>query len=180
MKNQVLVKRYTQGFINSIKDEQEYKILWKQLIDIRDFLLSHKELDDILRNPFLSTSKKMGIAKEVIHKVLPDSKASRLFMLLMEKDRFEIFPDIMEFIPDMWNEEKGVSTFEVYSVVPLNETQKKKLSKKLERLENKTVTLKYRTDPALLGGLSIRKGNIVYDVSIRGDLLKLKEKIIEG
>jgi F-type H+-transporting ATPase subunit delta len=180
MKNQVLVKRYTQGFVNSIKDDNEYKILLQQLVDFRNFLLSHKELTDVLHNPFLSTTKKIEIAKDVLTKVLPESKASRLIILLLEKDRFELFPDIVDFLPDMWNEEKGVSTFEVSSVIPLNDVQKKKLSEKLERLENKTVALKYRTDPDLLGGLSIRKGNIVYDVSLRGDLMKLKEKIIEG
>ena len=52
--------------------------------------------------------------------------------------------------------------------------------KKLELLENKPVFLKYRSDPSLVGGLSIRKGNIVYDVSIRGNLGRLKENIIEG
>jgi len=51
---------------------------------------------------------------------------------------------------------------------------------KLERLEKKPVVLKYRIDPELVGGLMIKRKNIVYDISIKGSLLKLKEKIIEG
>jgi ATP synthase F1 delta subunit len=97
----------------------------------------------------------------------------------VENDRLEFFEDILEFLPDLWNEEKGVSTFEVSSVVPLNEAQKEKLKKKLELLENKPVFLKYRSNPFLVGGLSLRQGNIVYDVSIRGNLDRLKENIIE-
>ena len=80
----------------------------------------------------------------------------------------------------MWNEEKGVNTYEVSSVIPLSDDQRKKLKVKLERLEKRPVVLKYRIDPELVGGLMIERKNIVYDISIKGSLLKLKEKIIEG
>jgi len=50
----------------------------------------------------------------------------------------------------------------------------------LELLEKRPVSLKYRSDSTLVGGLSIRRGNIIYDVSIRGNLDRLKEIIIEG
>jgi F-type H+-transporting ATPase subunit delta len=73
-----------------------------------------------------------------------------------------------------------VSTYEVVSVVPLNEDQKSRLTKKLEWLEKKPVFLKYREDPSLVGGLSVQKGNIIYDASISGSLERLKQLIIEG
>ena len=58
--------------------------------------------------------------------------------------------------------------------------QKKRLQEKLEHLENAPVALRYKNDPALIGGLSLRKGNIVYDVSLRGNLERLLEQITEG
>jgi F-type H+-transporting ATPase subunit delta len=62
----------------------------------------------------------------------------------------------------------------------LSESQKERLKAKLERLEQKPVFLEFKTDLSLVGGLSIRRGNIIYDVSIRGNLERLKENIIEG
>jgi len=89
-------------------------------------------------------------------------------------------PEIVKSMPEAWNEKKGISTFEVASVVPLSEKQKKTLQEKLAMLEKRAVSLKYRIDPELVAGLWIKKGNIVYDVSLRGSLTKLKERIIEG
>ncbi|MHC4737145.1 MAG: ATP synthase F1 subunit delta, partial [Planctomycetota bacterium] len=86
----------------------------------------------------------------------------------------------IESLPEVWNEQKGTYTFEVASVVPLTDEQRKKLGKKLELLEKRPVELKYRIDPELVGGLWVRRGNIVYDVSIKGNLMKLKEEISEG
>jgi F-type H+-transporting ATPase subunit delta len=73
-----------------------------------------------------------------------------------------------------------VATFEVSSVLALSEAQRRKLAEELERLEKRPVSLNYRVDPELVAGLSLKKGNLVYDASFRGYLSKLKEKIIEG
>ncbi len=42
------------------------------------------------------------------------------------------------------------------------------------------MALKYRLDGSLIGGLALRKGNVEYDVSLKGGLERLREKIIEG
>lgn len=180
MKNQVLVKRYAQGFVNSVKDDTEFKTLYSRLFDFKKLLSEQKDLTEIFRSPFLPTIKKKEILKEVLAKIQPESKATRFLLLLVENERLELFNDLFDFLPDIWNEEKGISTFEVSSVVPLSDIQKKKLAEKLEHLEKRRVVLKYKKDPSLIGGISLRKGNMVYDVSLEGSLQKLKEKISEG
>jgi F-type H+-transporting ATPase subunit delta len=73
-----------------------------------------------------------------------------------------------------------VRTFEVSSAVSVTPQQQARLRAELERLEGGPVFLEYRIDPGLVGGLSLRKGNIILDVSVQGRLAKLKEKMIEG
>jgi len=180
MKNQVLVKRYTLGLIKSIKDEREFAILKHQIFDIEEFLSKQSELKDVLSSPFFPTTKKIEIAREIFSKIQLKKKALRFLLILVENKRLELLPDIIELMPDLWNSEKGIATFEVSSVVPLTEDQKKKLKKGLEQLEKKQVALKYRIDSSLIGGISIKKENLVYDASVKGNLLKIKEKICEG
>ena len=88
--------------------------------------------------------------------------------------------NVLSVVIPAFNEEQGIATFEVSSVVPLNAAQKNRLEEQLIRLENRPVRLMYKIAPSLIGGLSIRKGNIVYDASIQGDLERLKQKIAEG
>ncbi len=180
MKNQVLVKRYTQGLVHALLDEAEYVRLSGQLQEFLEFQSRQKQLSMIFSFPFIPTSRKMEIMKGIFEKIKLDDKTERFLLLLVEKGRWELLPEILEMLPDLWNEEKGIVTFEVSSMVFLSDAQKDKLAGKLERLEQRKVFLKYRIDPDLIGGLSIRKGNIVYDASIKGNLEKLKEKICEG
>lgn len=179
MKNQILVKRYTQGLVNSIKSEEEFRTRYEELTDFSQLTSTHEELKRILSNPFVPKSKKKEIISELLAKKSFEDKASRFVLLLLENNRFDLLPDILDSLPELWNEERGILTFEVASVVPLREDQKKKIQEKLELLEKKPVILKYRIDPDLIGGLSVKKGNIIYDTSIRGHLLKLKERICE-
>ncbi|MGD2295776.1 MAG: ATP synthase F1 subunit delta [Candidatus Aminicenantes bacterium] len=180
MKSQILVKRYTQGLINSLKDETEFSVLQRKLSAFWELLNAHKKLMETLLNPFLPTSRKTQIAQELLAIKPLGTKTGRFLLLLVENDRLELLPEIIQVLPEAWNEEKGVYTYEVSSVVPLSDDQRRKLKDKLEHLNKRPVVLKYRIDTDLVGGLLIKRKNIVYDVSIQGSLLKLKEKIIEG
>lgn len=179
MKSQILVKRYTQGLINSIKDEVEFSSLRQELVDFAELLERHKKLEEILSSSFLPTAKKKQVIEQILIKKDLAKKAKRFILLLVENNRFELLADIVESLPEMWNEKKGIYTFDVASAVPLTDSQRKTLEKKLEMLEKKPVVLKTRIDPELIGGLWIKRKNIVYDISIKGSLMKLKEKICE-
>lgn len=179
MKSQILIKRYTQGLVNAIKDEAEFSELNRQLSDFLILLSSHKDLRDLLASPLLRKNKKSQIIKDILARESSNPKTSRFILLLLEHNRLELLGDILDFLPVCWNEKKGAFTFEVASVVPLTEVQKKRLKKRLELLEKKPVVLSYEIDPELLGGLSVRRGNMVYDISLKGNLMKLKEKICE-
>jgi len=180
MKNQILVRRYTQGLVNSIKDETEFSMLSRDLSEFQRHLREQKKLKSVLTNPFLSTTKKVQVADEILSGTSYKEKTKRFIRLLVENSRLELLSEIMDSLPEAWNEEKGIDTYEVASVVPLSRDQKKRLAEKLESIEKRPVVLKYRIDPELLGGLWIKRRNIVYDISVKGYLTKIKEKICEG
>ncbi len=180
MKTQSLIRRYTQGLVEALKDEKEFLTLSRELSDFAELLLSHKQLAEALAYPFFSNDKKIQIIKDILAKKKFSQKMSRFVLVLAENNRLELLPEILELLPSRWNEKKGIFTIEVFSAVPLKEVQKKELEKKLESLEKGPVFLKYSIDPELIGGLCLRKGNLVYDISLRGSLSKMKEEIIEG
>ncbi len=180
MKTQILTKRYAQGLVSSIKDEKEFEVLSPQLIGFYDLLSAHEELRVALTSPFLPPSKKIQIAEEILDEGGLKGKIRRFILLLVENNRLELLPEIVDLFPLVWDERQGIATIEVASASRLSEDQKTKLKKKLEILERGPVSLTYTIDPELIGGLSLKKGNIVYDVSIKGSLEILKERISEG
>jgi F-type H+-transporting ATPase subunit delta len=180
MRSQVLAKRYAQGLLHSCRDDKEYNFLYTHLCEFAEFLGREKKLNDLFARPFLSTTKKMRIAEEILSTTSLPKKISRFILLLIQNDRWSILPQVIEIIPDLWNIERGVVTYEVSSVIPLTDRQKDLLTKKLEKIEKSPVALKYLHDPGLIGGIALRKGNIVYDASVEGHLTRLHEIIRQG
>ena len=61
--------------------------------------------------------------------------------------------------------------------MPLTAAQQDRLAGSLEASEGKPVRLVFKADPGLVGGLTVRKGHIVYDASVEGELSALKERL---
>jgi F-type H+-transporting ATPase subunit delta len=179
MRSQILIRRYAQGLISSAKNEVEFESLRGELGEFKNFISAQKKLQETLKSPFLPATKKTEIAAQILERSSIGNKARRFLLLLVENSRLALLPEILKLLPVLWNEEHGIATFEVNSVIPLTAVQKKRLEEKLAVLEKCPVMLTYKMDRSLIGGLSIRKGNIVYDASIQGDLERLKQKIAE-
>jgi F-type H+-transporting ATPase subunit delta len=180
MKNPTLVRKYTQGFVAAMADEAEFRRVLGELESFAGLVAAREDLRRALANPFLNARKRAGIVREVLERSGAGEKTVRLILLLAEHGRLKILPEIAAAAPEAWNARRGIATLEVSSVVPLTDDQKVRLEATLERLEGKPVSLGYRIDPGIIGGLALRKGNVVYDVSVEGDLQRLKEIITEG
>ena len=180
MKSPILVKRYTQGLAGALKDESEFIGISRELAGMQELLSGHGVLNETLASPFVAARKKAQVIKDVLAQSGFTAKTSRFILLLLEHSRLDLLGDILEALPVIWNERRGVATFEVSSVVALGDSQKQRLQAELERLEGRPVFLRYSIDPALVAGFALQKGNVIYDASFRGHLAKIKQAISEG
>ncbi len=180
MKSQLLLNKYTLGLAGALKSEPEYLAVVAELHEFDRLSRENAELRDVLESPVLPDRKKSEIVGSLLAATTFMPKSSRFILLLMEHGRLELLGGILDYLPIVWNEKRGIRTFEVSSVVPLTQSQKTRLEKELERLERTPVRVSYKIDRGLIGGLALKKGNLVYDASLKGSLLDLKEKISEG
>jgi F-type H+-transporting ATPase subunit delta len=180
MRSRVLINRYAQGFLRSVSSEKEFSQLHKELGEFDTFISSHKKYRHIFLRPFISTSQKVKMIKEIVKTSGFAPKTARFLTLLVENKRMNILSDLVEALPKLWNESRGIVSFEVESVIALTEKQKSELKNKLEAMEAAPVFLNFKINPELIGGISLSKENIIYDLSIRGSLIRMKEKISEG
>ena len=179
MKNQVLVKRYAEGLAAALKTEEEYRTVSRELAEFSALLAENEKLRLVLLRPFLPAGKKAQIVQELLARERYQAKTGRLIGLLLRHGRLGLLAGIVRDLPELWRERQGIVTFEVRSVVPVQDGQKARLETELRKLENGPVACTYLLDPAIIGGLHVKKGNMVYDVSIKGGLERLREKIRE-
>ncbi|HVP90444.1 MAG TPA: ATP synthase F1 subunit delta [Terriglobales bacterium] len=180
MKDRTLVRKYAQGLVQAVKDEAEFTAV---LGDIRTFLAlraGHAGLREALASPFIEKERRERILRNVLAESGAGGKTVRFLGLLLEHGRLDLLDDIAAALPETWSDARGVLTFEVTSVIPLTDAQQGRLRATLEAAEGKPVSLVFRLDPAIVGGLALRRGHIIYDASVEGGLLRMKERIQQG
>lgn len=179
MKNPTLVKRYTDGLAGALASPAEYELVGRELAEFAALLASEPKLGQALFRPFLNAGKKSRIIRAILDAQKAQLKTVRFLDVLLHHGRLEILPEVLAELPNVWRRNRGVRSFEVRSVVPLGTGQKTRLEAELARLGNGPAHCDYVLDPSLVGGLRVGLGNLVYDVSLKGRLEKLKDQISE-
>ncbi|HEY8239257.1 MAG TPA: F0F1 ATP synthase subunit delta, partial [Candidatus Limnocylindrales bacterium] len=54
------------------------------------------------------------------------------------------------------------------------------LARKVTEMTGRTVDLRVAVDESLIGGLTVRVGDTLYDASVRGRLERLRERLVAG
>jgi F-type H+-transporting ATPase subunit delta len=161
-------------------DEKEFGTVRADLAVFVDLLSRSGDLRRALETPFVAGEKRAALLGAVLERLGAAEKTRRFLALLQEHKRLDILKDIAAALPETWNESHGIVTFEVTSAVPLTGEQRERLERELEASEKKPVSLTFKIDPGIVGGLALRKGHIVFDASIQGNLDRMKAQIQQG
>lgn len=180
MRNEPIVRRYTEGLVRAVADEREFAAVAK---DVRDFLgLFHASADlrAALLSPFIPAKKKAAVLESVLARAAAGPKASRFLGLLLQHKRLDLLAAIVESLDEAWAARQGILTFEVTSAAPLAPAQRDRLTRGLEAAEGRPVRLVAKVDPAVIGGVAVRRGHVVFDASVEGRIAALEEQIRHG
>ena len=103
-----------------------------------------------------------------------------LALLLAQRSRFFILPEVSAEYDDLVRDSRGIVAATVTTPAPLDEKELAGVRTRVEQLAGAKVELATSTDPALLGGLTIRIGDKLIDASVRGRLERLRGRLVQG
>jgi len=175
MNHRLIVRRYARGLARAIDREPEFQACLEQLRALAELIKTSPALTYALTSAFIPARQKKQMVEEILKRQDFDPRVARLVRLLTERGKATLLPEILDELPGVWAEERGIEVFEIDSAVDLTEEEKTELQRTLEEKFKRPVQLNFRLNPDIIGGLVLRKGNVYYDVSVRGGLLKLKE-----
>jgi F-type H+-transporting ATPase subunit delta len=100
--------------------------------------------------------------------------------VLIDQKRIGQIGEIAEQFRKELDQRMGIADAQVSSARALTAGEKKSLEQRLAAVTGKTVRATYAEDATLLGGAVVRIGSTVYDGSVRGQLKRIKEDLVNG
>jgi F-type H+-transporting ATPase subunit delta len=164
-----IANRYASALMNQAKADGTLETVSKDFQVIMNAVNASDEFVAVLNSPVIRHIAKVSIFKEMFA-----SNISQLMMnfliLLAEKHRESIIPDIFSSFTDLYNEEKKLVPVRFTSAVEIDEALRNKLIESIAKRTGKTVLPTFSVDPALKGGVTIRIADTMIDASLRHQL----------
>jgi F-type H+-transporting ATPase subunit delta len=118
--------------------------------------------------------------KALINGLVPaqaDPEVRNLALLLASKNQLHLLGDVVNEFDHLVSRGVPGATAVVTSAVELTAAEKAKLETKLRQQYGAQLGFEYILDPAILGGVVVRIGDIVIDGSVTGKLAAMKQKM---
>jgi len=142
-------------------------------------LFTRRTLAYLLREPRIATRRKEQALRDSLGaRVLPTSL--HLALLIVERGLVDLMPQIATELQRMVLDYRNQATAEVTTATPLDAQQEALVKRALEERTGKTILLRTRVDPRILGGVVARVGDQVIDGSVQQRLQALRRQLLSG
>jgi len=180
MSNQASAGRYAKALLDVAIKEADPVKAEKDLATFADLFEKNADLRKAFENPAVPVPAKRAVVEQLVARVKPVSPVGKLLMLLAERDRLDLLPDLAVAYRERLMDYQNVVRAEVVTAQPLADAQAKQLQDRLARLTGRTVTMSTTVDPGIIGGVVARVGSTVYDGSIATQLQRMRDKLVES
>lgn len=172
-----LARKYARAFLGIGLQGRNYEALGKDLEKMADLLKVNKELKAVLLSSAYPVPTRKAIAKAV-SKPLDLSDSTVDFMdLLIDRKRMDHFPEIVRSYESLCDEVSKRIRANLVTALELPSELVSAIKGQLESMTGKEVILSVAKDPSLIGGVLTKVGNVIYDGSLKTQLLKVKENL---
>lgn len=130
----------------------------------------------LLRAPHILRERKIELTRRALASVEP--LLLNFILLLLRKDRILVFSDALAVFKRMAEEEAGVQAGVLTSATRLGQDQRAALHAALEARTGLKLTIEYKVDPALLGGVVFKSGDLLIDNSLASALARLRSRLM--
>jgi F-type H+-transporting ATPase subunit delta len=145
---------------------------WSTLLAKAATIVADPQVAKLLGNPRVPTADLLSLIGEVCGADL-DEHGRSFLTTLAENRRLATLPQVAELYETLRAEVENVADVEVTSAIALDDAQRARLGKALEKRLRRSVRLHCSVDPSLIGGAVVRSGDMVIDGSVKARLDRL-------
>jgi F-type H+-transporting ATPase subunit delta len=171
-------RRYARALFSMGVDRGTFEQLGKELDAFSDLWTGSAELRQALENPVFKASEKRAVLQGLLPRVAPSTDVQKFIVLLLDRRRLHGVGAIARAYREMADAHTGRVRAHVTSAQPLGAAELERVRQSLAKRTGKQVILEASVDPALIGGLVARVGDLVLDGSVRTQLGTLRDKLL--
>jgi F-type H+-transporting ATPase subunit delta len=169
-----VARRYAEAVFGLAAQDSSYDA-WAADLDRLGALLDVPIVSKALMSPAVPAREKVNVIAAEAPGLRPQT--NNLISLLLHRERLELLPDIARAFHERLNRMRGIAVAEVTTAVPLDDSSRAQLAARLTRYVGQQIEMETAVDPAIMGGVVVRVGDLLLDGSVRGRLEALRRRL---
>jgi F-type H+-transporting ATPase subunit delta len=179
MTGTTIANRYARALADVIIERNETNEVTKELTDFERMMAEHSQLRDVFASPVIAAERKRAVLGELLARAGLRQTTANFLRLLLDNSRLHDLGQMVNALSRDLDDRMNIVSAEITTAREIGQQEKAELESQLKAATGKEVRLRFRTDPAIIGGLVTRIGSLVYDGSIKNQLAQMKKKLME-
>ncbi len=169
--------RYGRALFDLVSDEADLDLYCEQLLSFSLLLKENQDLRKCLMNPFFTEADRRAIIDSLLERMEITGKVARFILLLSEKRRLELIPDIAQAYRECVDGSLGRIRVYVEVAAFVSSELASEIRSTLQRSSGKKVEMVLSENPSLIGGMVVRIRDVICDGSLKTQIELLKERL---
>ncbi len=174
-----IAHRFAKAILDAVPEGSDPAAFLRDIADVQSSIRQSRELLLFFQSPVISQATK-DAAVEAVFSERVGAYILSVLKFLVEKEREEYVVEILNTVIELYREREGIISTTISSAAALSTDQQTALSSALERMSGKRVEAEFGVDAAMIGGLTVRLGDTIYDGSVRHQLKRLRDRFVSG
>ena len=178
-----VVGTYARAFADVVMTKSNQLDPARMLQELRSIEALFEESDQLRRvmeNPSIPGDRKRAVLDAITMRLGTTRQVRNFVAVLTDHRRLPLFGEILKQLEQELNERQGFAEAQVSSARQLSDPEKKMLESEIAKMTGKKVRAHYAQDASLLGGAVVQVGSTIYDGSVKGQLERIREQLIES
>ncbi len=174
-----IARKYARALLEIGLHEKNFEDLGKELEKMAQALRSNKDLRIVLVSPHFPVPKQKAIGREICNSLALSKPVVDFIDLLIERKRMDHFPEIIKSYNRLCDEASQRIRATLITASDISPVLVNSIQGQLELSTGKKVILTVGKDPSLIGGVMTQIGNVIYNGSLKTQLLKVRENLLK-
>jgi F-type H+-transporting ATPase subunit delta len=167
-------RRYAEAAFDIGRADGTLETWERDLLKLRE-ALGMDELRALVEHPAVAYADKERVVRRVVGDVVPE--ALNLVLLMVRRGRPKAIDRMVDHFLVLLRRHRGISLAVVRTALKLDESQRVAVMDRLHELTGDEIEINEVVDESLIGGITVRIGDRLYDASVRSRLERLRARL---
>jgi len=178
-----VVGTYARAFADVVMTGGSHLDPARALQDLHNFEALLKDSDQlrrVLENPSIPGDRKRAVIDAITGRLGTTRQVRNFVAVITDHRRLPLFSEILKQLEHELDDRQGFAEAQISSARQLSDSERQMLEAEIARLTGKRVRARYGQDRTLLGGAVVQVGSTIYDGSVKGQLDRIKDQLVES